>query len=178
MAHFKKPIIAFTGLAQSGKTTAANAFIAIGFDRMSFAEPIKAMVSCLTPCKDKDARPPSLCGKTLREVYQTLGTDWGRKMVGEDIWILAGRARLDELLGDVESDIIRGIVLDDVRFDNEAELIRNMGGLVVEITRSSVPQMEHSSEAGIARELIDYSFANEGDILTLQHQVRDYLLVR
>lgn len=145
---------------------------------MSFAEPIKAMVSCLTPCKDKDARPPSLCGKTLREVYQTLGTDWGRKMVGEDIWILAGRARLDELLGDVESDVIRGIVLDDVRFDNEAELIRSMGGLVVEITRSSVPQMEHSSEAGIARDLIDYSFANEGDVATLQHQVRDYLLVR
>lgn len=178
MAHFKKPIIAFTGLAQSGKTTAANAFISIGYDRMSFAEPIKAMVSCLTPCKDKDARPPSLCGKTLREVYQTLGTDWGRKMVGEDIWILAGRARLDELLGDVESDVIRGIVLDDVRFDNEAELIRSMGGLVVEITRSSVPQMEHSSEAGIARDLIDYSFANEGDVATLQHQVRDYLLVR
>ena len=178
MAHFKKPIIAFTGLAQSGKTTAANAFISIGYDRMSFAEPIKAMVSCLTPCKDKDARPPSLCGKTLREVYQTLGTDWGRKMVGEDIWILAGRARLDELRGDVESDVIRGIVLDDVRFDNEAELIRSMGGLVVEITRSSVPQMEHSSEAGIARDLIDYSFANEGDVATLQHQVRDYLLVR
>ena len=145
---------------------------------MSFAEPIKAMVSCLTPCKDKDARPPSLCGKTLREVYQTLGTDWGRNMVGGDIWILAGRARLDELLGDVESDIIRGIVLDDVRFDNEAELIRSMGGLVVEITRSCVPQMEHSSEAGIARDLIDYSFANEGDVATLQHQVRDYLLVR
>ena len=178
MAHFKKPIIAFTGLAQSGKTTAANAFISIGYDRMSFAEPIKAMVSCLTPCKDKDARPPSLCGKTLREVYQTLGTDWGRNMGGGDIWILAGRARLDELLGDVESDIIRGIVLDDVRFDNEAELIRSMGGLVVEITRSSVPQMEHSSEAGIARDLIDYSFANEGDVATLQHQVRDYLLVR
>ena len=65
----KNPIIAFTGLAQSGKTTAANAFISIGFDRMSFADPLKAMVSCLTPCKDKDARPPSLCGKTLREVY-------------------------------------------------------------------------------------------------------------
>ena len=178
MAHFKKPIIAFTGLAQSGKTTAANAFVSIGYDRMSFAEPIKAMVQHLTPCSDKNARPPSLCGKTLREVYQTLGTDWGRKMVGDDIWILAGRARLEMLLGDVESDIIKGIVIDDIRFDNEAELIRNMGGLVIEITRSIVPQMEHASEAGIARELIDYSFANEGDISTLQHQVRDYLLVR
>lgn len=174
----KNPIIAFTGLAQSGKTTAANAFISIGYDRMSFADPLKAMVSCLTPCKDKDARPPSLCGKTLREVYQSLGTDWGRNMVGGDIWILAGRARLDELLGDVESDIIRGIVIDDIRFDNEAELVKNMGGVVLEITRSNTPQMEHASEAGISRNLIDYSFANEGDISTLQHRVRDYLLVR
>ena len=145
---------------------------------MSFAEPIKAMVQCLTSCVDKDARPPSLCGKSLREVYQTLGTDWGRKMVGEDIWIIAGRSRIDTLLGDVESDIIRGIVVDDIRFDNEAELVRRMGGVVIEITRASVPQMEHASEAGISRDLIDYSFANEGDILTLQHQVRDYLLVR
>jgi hypothetical protein len=173
-----KPIIAFTGLAQSGKTTAANAFISIGYDRMSFAEPIKAMVQCLTPRLDKDARPLSLCGKSLREVYQSLGTDWGRNMIGENIWVNAGRSRIETLLGDVESDIIRGIVIDDIRFDNEAELVRNMGGVVIEITRSSVPQMEHSSEAGISRDLIDYSFANEGDISTLQHQVRDYLLVR
>jgi hypothetical protein len=173
-----KPIIAFTGLAQSGKTTAANAFISVGYDRMSFAEPIKAMIQCLTPLLDKDARPPSLCGKSLREVYQTLGTDWGRKMVGEDIWINAGRARIDTLLGDVESDIIRGIVIDDIRFDNEADLVRKMGGLVIEITRSSVPQMDHISESGISRDLIDYTFANEGDIAALQHQVRDYLLVR
>ncbi len=173
-----KPIIAFTGLAQSGKTTAANAFISVGYDRMSFAEPIKEMVKCLTPLLDKDARPPSLCGKSLREVYQTLGTDWGRKMVGEDIWVNAGRARIDTLLGDVESDIIRGIVIDDIRFDNEADLVRKMGGLVIEITRSSVPQMDHISESGISRDLIDYTFANEGDIAALQHQVRDYLLVR
>jgi hypothetical protein len=174
----KKPIIAFTGLAQSGKTTAAKAFLSIGYDQMSFAGPLKAMVQCLTPCIDKEARPPSLCGKSLREVYQSLGTDWGRKMVGEDIWINAGRARIDTLLGDVESDIIRGIVVDDIRFDNEAELVRSMGGVVIEITRSSVPQMDHASEAGISRDLIDFSFANEGDIDTLQHQVLDYLLVR
>jgi hypothetical protein len=178
MAQFKKPIIAFTGLAQSGKTTAANAFISIGYDRMSFAEPLKAMVRCLTSCVDKDARPHALCGKTLREVYQTLGTDWGRNMVGDNIWIQAGRSRIETLLGDVESDIIRGIVIDDIRFDNEAELIRSMGGIVIEITRPSTPQMEHASEAGISRDLIDYVFANEGDIATLQHQVRDYLLVR
>lgn len=174
----KNPIIAFTGLAQSGKTTAANAFQTLGYDKASFADPLKAMVRCLTSCTDKEARPPELCGKTLREVYQTLGTDWGRNMVGGDIWIRAGRARLETLLGDVESDIIRGIVIDDIRFDNEAELVRNMGGVVVEITRASAPQMEHASEAGVSRDLIDYSFANEGDIVTLQHQVRDYLLVR
>jgi len=152
--------------------------MSIGYDQMSFAGPLKAMVQCLTSCTDKEARPPALCGKSLREVYQSLGTDWGRTMVGQDIWILAGRARIDTLLGDVESDIIRGIVIDDIRFDNEAELVRNMGGVVIEITRSSVPQMDHASEAGISRDLIDFSFANEGDILTLQHQVRDYLLVR
>ena len=145
---------------------------------MSFADPIKTMVKCITSCVEKDALPYALCGKSLREVYQSLGTDWGRNMIGENIWVHAGRARIETLLGDVESDIIRGIVIDDIRFDNEAELVRNMGGIVVEITRSSVPQMEHASEAGISRDLIDHRFSNEGDILLLQNRIREYLLVR
>lgn len=172
MTTSSKPIlVAFTGLAQAGKTTAAQAFLSLGYDRMSFADPIKAMVRCLTFVTDKTAHPEELCGKSLREVYQSLGTDWGRNMVGGDIWIRAGRCRIDTLMGDVQSEIIRGIVIDDIRFDNEAELVRAMGGVVVEITRPSLPQMDHASEAGVSRHLIDHTFSNHTDVDSLKCQV-------
>jgi hypothetical protein len=167
----KNPIIAFTGLAQSGKTTAANAFISIGYDRMSFADPLKAMVRSLTSVTDKDARPPELCGKSLREVYQSLGTEWGRGMVGSDIWIRAGQRRLATLMGDVESGAIHGIVLDDVRFSDEASLVRELGGIVIEIARAGVERMAHASEAGISRELIDFTVSNEGSVEELWETV-------
>jgi hypothetical protein len=159
-----KPIIAFTGLAQSGKTTAANALQTLGYDKVSFADPLKEMVRSLTNVTDKDARPPELCGKSLREIYQSLGTEWGRGMVGSDIWIHSGRRRLATLMGDVESGIIHGIVLDDVRFSDEASLVRELGGIVIEITRAGIERMAHASEAGISRELIDFTIGNEGSV--------------
>lgn len=169
--HHPPTIVAFTGLAQAGKTTAAQGFLSLGYDRMSFADPLKAMVRCLTTVTDKEARPDALCGKSLREVYQSLGTDWGRNMVGGDIWIRAGRSRLEALMGDVLSDVIRGVVIDDIRFDNEAQLVRAMGGVVVEITRPNTPQMAHASEAGISSHLIDYTFGNTEDAEALKQQV-------
>jgi hypothetical protein len=169
--HHPPTLVAFTGLAQAGKTTAAQGFLSLGYDRMSFADPLKAMVRCITPVADKEARPDALCGKSLREVYQSLGTDWGRDMVGGDIWIRAGRARIEELMGDVLDSTIRGIVIDDIRFDNEALLVRDMGGIVVEITRPNTSQMAHASEAGIARNLIDHTFDNTEDADTLKQRV-------
>jgi hypothetical protein len=92
-------------------------------------------------------------------------------MVGGDIWIRAGRFRIETLLSDVLSGVIRGVVIDDIRFDNEAELIRNMGGTVVEITRPNSVQMDHASEAGVSRHLIDHTFSNHTDVDSLKCQV-------
>jgi len=169
--HSAPTLVAFTGLAQAGKTTAAKGFLSLGYDRMSFADPLKAMVRCLTSVTDKDARPEELCGKTLREVYQSLGTDWGRNMVGGDIWIRAGCARIEALMADVVDGTIRGIVIDDFRLDNEALLIRAMGGVVAEVTRPDSIQMAHASEAGIARHLIDHTFHNNLDAEDLKQAV-------
>jgi hypothetical protein len=74
-------------------------------------------------------------------------------------------------MGDVLDSTIRGIVIDDIRFDNEALLVRDMGGIVVEITRPNTSQMAHASEAGIARNLIDHTFDNTEDADTLKQRV-------
>jgi hypothetical protein len=45
-----------------------------------------------------------------------------------------------------ESDYI---VFDDVRFENEAAMIRDMGGLIIHIDRGELVAAEHVSELGI-----------------------------
>jgi hypothetical protein len=144
--------IAFTGLAQAGKTTCADHLVReFGFGKFSFATPLKRMLAALTPETGKDATPYVLCGKTLRHAMQTLGTEWGRNLIGDDIWLRAARVQIQTM----QAARAPGITADDVRFSNEAELIREMGGIVIELVRPGLTRMEHVSEAGIRRELIN-----------------------
>jgi hypothetical protein len=157
----KRPLVAFTGLAQSGKTTAARVLCRRGYDRMSFADPIKQMVRCLTSETDKNKQLPQFGDKTLRHLYQTLGTDWGRHMIHPNIWVQLGAERLRSLLGDVEEAAIQGVVIDDLRFDNEAQLVRAMGGTVIQVHRPGVHALPHESESGISPHLVDADLDND-----------------
>ena len=65
-----------------------------------------------------------LSGKTLREGLQTLGTEWGRNFIGEDIWI-------NHLLCRAAND--PRITIDDLRFPNEYEEFRRRGAVFVRL---------------------------------------------
>lgn len=161
MATHSPTLIAFTGKAHSGKTTAAQFLLRAGYERVSFADPIKQMVRCLTPTTDKHAAPPAFGGKTLRELYQTLGTDWGRNMVDPNIWVSLGRERIQSLLLDTCEGINKGVVIDDLRFDNEAELVRDLGGLVIRVEREGAELMSHESERGVSPSLVSAILRND-----------------
>lgn len=145
-------IIAFTGPAESGKTTAACYVVAHypDFVRLSFAEPIRAMLYALgltvdDLSKGKNQPHPILGGRTPREAMQTLGTEWGRGLY-DAIWIAQMRQRITD-----NTRFGMGVVIDDLRFDNEAELIRDMGGVIIELSRpGQPPRMKHESERGIS----------------------------
>ena len=78
---------------------------------------------------DLKERPCALFGgKTPRQAMQWLGTEWGRELVNPSLWIDAWKVAVDR-----EPD--RLIVVDDVRFSNEAQAIRERGGIVVKIER-------------------------------------------
>lgn len=124
-------IIGFCGKAGAGKSTAA-AYLArtYGFERVRFAGPLKAMLAALGCSPDeidgsaKELPCDLLGGRTPRQAMQTLGTEWGRHLVTPDLWTRAWiRAAEGKSL----------VVADDVRFANEADLIRGRGGIVVEI---------------------------------------------
>lgn len=166
-------LIGFTGLAQAGKTTCANWMRdKFGFIRLSFAGPLKRMVAVLTDERDKDAAPDVLCGKTLRYAYQTLGTEWGRMLMGDDIWLRAARLEIERYRGGCP-----GLTFDDLRFDNELELIREMGGIVIRLERPGLTRMDHVSEAGVSASLVDVAISAETPEQLIE-QLDSYLSTR
>lgn len=156
-------LVAFTGKAGSGKDTAAAVFTARGWKQVRFADILKDMVCTMLgitreQLEDRDYKEAILpvIGKSPRYIMQTIGTDWGRNMVHRDLWTLLTRQRIEALLA-----AGHGVVMSDCRFDNEAELIRNMGGQVALIDRPEAEQVcAHASEAGIDPQLISLIIAN------------------
>jgi hypothetical protein len=155
-------LIGFCGLAGHGKTTAARHLVSLSglyAVRLSFADPIRQMLLAMGLSADDMSDPrlketPHLLlgGKTPRQAMQSLGTDWGRRMVADDLWLNLARHRATSamLTGNLP-------VFDDVRFDNEAAMIRALGGHVIRIYRPGQPLIApvHASEAGIAPALIN-----------------------
>jgi hypothetical protein len=139
-------LIGLCGRIGSGKTSAALHLVDQHcFTRHRMADPIKRMLRCLgldevhTDGDFKEVPSPLLGGKTPRYAMQTLGTNWARDMICNDLWINAWRATLPD--GDV--------VCDDIRFPNEADLVRSLGGIVVRVDRPGmdrVGQTLHASE--------------------------------
>jgi hypothetical protein len=155
-------IIALTGPKTVGKTTVANA-IADNVDKivyiMSFAEPMRAMLESIG-VESINLHHPSLkespiegLGKSARELLQTLGTEWGRGMVGENIWLWAMSKKIEE----AKSDGVDIVVIDDCRFDNEADWVSNLGGSVIRLERDGHEYGEdgHASEQPIDESKID-----------------------
>lgn len=65
------------------------------------------------------------------------------------------------------------VVCDDCRFDNEAEVIRQLGGKIVKIIKTGQDEnavgSHHASEKGISDWLIDYKIINNGTSLEEYH---------
>lgn len=131
-----RTIIAFTGLAGAGKSTAAlHLTNNRGWHRLRFAGPLKAMMAALglTAAEidgDRKEHPCDLLGgKTPRWAMQTIGTEWGRQLIAPDLWIRAWQHALAQVPAGVP------VVVDDCRFPNEAAAVIAAGGILVRIER-------------------------------------------
>lgn len=168
-------VIGITGPARAGKDTTANFIVAaVGGYVYSMAMPMKAMLKCIGVnfddpyWEDHKEQPIAALGVSPRLLLQTLGTEWGRQRVNPDLWVLLAKQRLLQYG--------RGMVVPDIRFENEAAWVRNVGGLIIHLTRkNATPVRPHSSEAGVERAPEDKLLSNDGSLEDLQHHVRDML---
>jgi len=130
-------IVAFTGFKGSGKTTAAQHLkIAHKFKPINFKDPFIDMLRTLGLTDDeidgpmKELPSDTLCGATPRHAMQTLGVEWGRNLIHDDIWVRTWQRRVAEA-----SIAGLNIVTDDCRFRDEAQQINIFGGHVIKIQR-------------------------------------------
>lgn len=83
-------------------------------------------------------------------MMQTLGTEWGRELVDENLWVTVARKQIEWLASRPADDRPDVVVISDVRFENEAEMIRELGGMVVHARRPGASAVNaHVSEAGV-----------------------------
>jgi hypothetical protein len=54
-----------------------------------------------------------------------------------------------------------------VRFPNEAEAILRRGGIMIEIVRPGVEQMNHASEIPLPKSLLTHTVINDGSVENL-----------
>lgn len=151
-------LIALSGPAGSGKSTAAAYLVEChGFTLVKFATPLKNMLRAVGLTEReiegdlKEVPNDKLCRRTPRYAMQTLGTEYGRNIIGETFWTN---------LWEREAQRYDRVVCDDCRFENEAATIRNMGGIIVGLTGRGGIAGAHMSEAGVRW---DESIDNSGD---------------
>jgi hypothetical protein len=171
-------IIGLCGLAGSGKDEVSRILSQRWrFAAISFAGPIYKAVSEITglaprELKDRDLKERAIpwLGKSPRELLQTLGTEWGREMVNQGIWITIALRRAAESEREGWN-----VAITDVRFANEAEAIHKAGGQVWRVERPGAgldgAAGEHSSEAGIPEGLVHQVIRNGGTLDDLEAAV-------
>ncbi len=177
-------LFAFSGLKGSGKDTAANVLVhEYGFTRIAFADAVRELALIIDP----EVPSPNtgyyyrlsymveMYGwdqikrliPEVRRLLQVIGTEGGRMLVGENVWvdILAKR------FPDIGSEDVR-YVITDCRFDNEVEFVRNNGGKLVWINRPGLVSDGHASESEHIRDLASVVVYNTQDQQVFEDTVR------
>lgn len=145
-------IVGILGLKGAGKDTIGDYLVAnYGFEKLSFASALKdacsnifgwdrEMLEGSTPeAREEREKPDPFWSEKLgydfspRYALQYIGTDVMRKNFYDSIWIAA-----------IEKKIIdnpdKDYVVTDVRFPNEVQLLKGVGGTLIEVQRGDNPE--------------------------------------
>lgn len=170
-------LIGLLGKRGSGKDTAAQALVPIGFKPVRFAGAMKEMLRAyllyvgeseitigeMLEGALKEVSTPSLGGKSPRSALQTLGTQWGRELVSPNLWVnacLDRYAHCDK------------VVVTDVRVAEEVTALKKIGGKIIRIKPPGTETDDaHDTERDVDKLRADFEVINDGTIDDLHAKV-------
>jgi hypothetical protein len=198
-------IIGLVGFIGSGKGTVGDILEQKGFVKDSFAKPLKDACSVIfgwpremlegdTEVSRKWREEPDVYwsekfGREFspRLALQLMGTEAGRNVFHEDVWVIS---LLNRSKG-------KDVVVTDVRFQNEIKYIQDNGGVVIRVKRGEEPEWYdlaldanrgfssaqmgmrdkgiHQSETDWIGSEFDYVIENDGTITDLGNKVNELL---
>ncbi|MGW2863105.1 deoxynucleotide monophosphate kinase family protein [Streptomyces sp. NPDC001205] len=182
-------LIGLSGAARAGKDELGRALVERGWQRKAFADKVRDFLYQINPWLPDDEINGSyqLADEVdrygweqvkeghpaVREALQRCGTEAGRHVLGPDVWVNA--------LFQDEQDWDAPVVITDVRFPNEAQAIKDRGGLVVEVRRPKqilINGADHISENALKDWDFDVIVLNTGTIEDLHKSATCLLSTR
>jgi hypothetical protein len=166
-----KLLVGFAGTAGIGKSTLAT--LVSGWCNgiiIPYSKPLKESLVKLTglsmdyftDIELKEKIMPGL-GKTPRQIMQLFGTEFVRNMIASDFWIW-------RMKQEFEKHQDKNIFIDDIRFNNEAQLIRDNGGIIIHLIRKYekvTKESDHISELPITKHKWDMVFDISNQLPTI-----------
>jgi hypothetical protein len=174
----QKIIGLYSPAPQSGKSTVATYLEQQGYAIVPFAETLKLMLipmleslgydNCGANYLVHQAKQVVVgdAGVSVRHMLQTLGTEWGRQCIHPEIWVRCWKGRASRF---------DAVVADDVRFPNEAKMIKLLGGEMWRIDRpDATATFDHASEGSLnSYREFDRYITNDGTIEDLISKLQD-----
>lgn len=181
-------LLGLHGYARSGKDSIANYLVEKhGFTRVALADAVRDAVYALNPLIpwEFNADVPMRLAHVVdvwgwekvkatdegRRLLQAMGTEVGRAMFGENVWLDIAAKKIDAVSGPV--------VVTDIRFENELKWLKNWHSTSVKVTREGFgPVNSHSSDAGIHDMHFDKHIKNNGTLEDLYASVEAELKLK
>lgn len=170
-------IIGITGRKYNGKDTLGKLFVdEYGFKQLAYADPLKDVCKIIFGFTDeqlygsKKEELDNFWKITPRTALQFVGTNLFREQsikllpyIDKNIWVEVMKKKI---LDEWEKNPSTKFVITDIRFQNEAQLVKDFNGIVIRVTRNIMNTNidNHASEAMIDNLDVDYDVTNNESI--------------
>ncbi|MDF2994280.1 MAG: hypothetical protein K0S37_4794 [Microbacterium sp.] len=187
------PLIAFGGLKESGKDAAANClrddhgYVILGMSdvlheaalvlnpivRAQITAHVTLEVMTYAELVERVGFVQAKTNPEVRRFLIALGTKFGRRMIGEDIWADLMRDKIHSLL-----DADQPVAITGIRFHNELRMIEQLDGVTVWVERPAArakfdPATADESEKTLTETDFAYALDNVGTLQDLRGKVAE-----
>ena len=171
-------LIDITGYKRSGKDTAGEYFVKQGYIKYAFAGPLKKACQEIFMFTDEQTegnekeKYDERWNISARKVFQIFGTEMFREKlvdffpeminIQQNFWTYRFKIWYENQLKNNKNV---KIIITDVRFDNEVNIIKELGGINIKVERNNVQNKDqHKSKTSIGKIKYDYLVKNDSNI--------------